>query len=150
MKKSINNPALKSLEFLIGEWQMELSNTSFLPKKSDKIKGFSSFEMIENGGFLVERQGNNLLTWARWVIGIDDSEQHYFVLYFDDRGVSRKYDMNFKDGVWKKWRKAPGFWQRFDGKISKDGKTIKAYWELSTDNGKNWKHDFDLIYKRTK
>lgn len=150
MEKSINNPALKSLEFLIGEWQMELSNTSFLPNKSDKMKGFSTFEVIENGGFLVERQGDTPLTWARWVIGIDDSEQNYFVLYFDDRGVSRKYDMNFKDGVWKKWREAPGFWQRFEGKISKDRKTIKAYWELSTDNGKNWKHDFDLTYKRTK
>ncbi len=150
MKKSIKNPALKSLEILIGEWEMELTNASFLPSKSDKVKGLSTFEAIENGGFLIERQGDIPLPWSRCVIGRDDSDQNYSVLYFDDRGVSRKYEMSFNDNVWKKWRKAPSFWQRFEGKISKNGKTIKAYWELSTDNGKNWKHDFDLTYKRTK
>ena len=150
MKKSINNPALKSLEILIGEWEMELTNASFLPNKSDKIKGLSTFEVIENSGFLVERQGDIPLPWSRWVMGRDDSEQNYSVLYFDDRSVSRKYEMSFNDDVWRKWRSAPGFWQRFEGNISKDGKTIKAYWEVSTDNGKNWKHDFDLTYKRTK
>lgn len=148
MKRSIINPAIKPLEILIGDWEMELTNASFLPKKSDKIKGLTTFEVTENGGFLVERQGDIPLPWSRWVIGRDDSEQNYTVLYFDDRGVSRKYEMNFKNDVWKKWRKATDFWQRFEGKISKDGKTIKAYWELSTDSGKTWKHDFDLTYTR--
>ena len=109
MKKSINNPALKSLEILIGEWEMELTNTSFLPNKSDKIKGLSTFEVTENGGFLVERQGDIPLPWSRWVMGRDDSEQYYSVLYFDDRSVSRKYEMSFNDDVWKKWRSAPRF-----------------------------------------
>ena len=150
MKISINNPAIKTLEVLIGEWEMELSNTSFLPNKSDTVKGLSTFDVSENSGFLVERQGEVPLPWARWIMGRDDSEQNYSVLYFDDRGFSRVYEMSFNDNVWKKWRKAPGFWQRFEGKISNDGNTITAFWQQSADNGQTWKHDFDLTYRRKK
>ncbi len=38
------NPALKPLEGLVGEWEMELSNASFLPRPSDTAKGPVSFE----------------------------------------------------------------------------------------------------------
>jgi hypothetical protein len=148
MVKSIVNPALKSLEVFVGEWETELSNASFLPDKSEPQKGVVSFELIENDGFLVQRQGGPSFPWARWIIGRDESEENYSVLYFDDRGVSRKYEMSLADGIWKIWRNAPGFWQRFKGKVSKDGKTIIAHWELSTDGGKTWDHDFDLNYFR--
>src|ERR1700730_9691905 len=33
------NPALKPLEGLVGEWEMELSNASFLPRSSEPVKG---------------------------------------------------------------------------------------------------------------
>jgi hypothetical protein len=148
MKKSIINPALKPIEVLIGKWEVELSNASFLSNKLDKLKMTATFELLENGNFIIQRQGETPLPWSKWIISRDDSEQNYFMLYFDDRGVSRRYEMSFKDSVWKIWRQAPGFWQRFEGKISNDGKTITAYWEKSTNNGKDWEHDFDLTYKR--
>ena len=34
-----SNPALISLEGLVGKWEMELSQTSFLPDPSDTVKG---------------------------------------------------------------------------------------------------------------
>jgi hypothetical protein len=37
------NPALKSLEVLVGKWEMELSNASFLPRATDTVKGSVSF-----------------------------------------------------------------------------------------------------------
>lgn len=148
MKKSLTNPALKSLEILIGRWEIELTNASFLQNKSDKLNGSATFDLIEKEGFLVMRQGDAPLPWTRWVISRDELEQNYLVAYYDDRGVSRQYEMSFNNGIWKIWREAPGFWQRFEGKISKDGNTITAHWEKSTDNGKNWEYDFDLNYKR--
>ncbi len=55
--------------------------------------------------------------------------------------------MSFKHGFWKMWRNTPEFSQRFEGKISKDGNTIKANWEKSFDSRK-WEHDFAILYKR--
>ena len=51
------------------------------------------------------------------IIGSDDSTQEYFMLYFDERGVSRKYEVTLRDNVWKWWRNVPGFSQRYEGTL---------------------------------
>ena len=57
--------------------------------------------------------------------------------------------MSFDGGVWKIWRQAPGFCQRFAGTFSDDGESIRAAWEKSPD-GSGWEHDFDLFYRKVK
>jgi hypothetical protein len=86
---------------------------------------------------------------AIWLIGRDESTPNYSVLYYDNRKVSRVYEMSFSDGAWKMWRNSPGFSQRFEGKFSKDGNTITARWEKSSD-GSTWEHDFDVVYTRAR
>lgn len=143
------NPALASLEGLVGEWEMELSNASFLPRPSDTIKGLVSFEWVQDGAFLMMRMGDRPPgpPSARWLISRDESVPDYTVFYYDLRSVSRVYEMSFSEGVWKMWRNAPGFCQRYEGIVSKDGKTITARWEKSGD-GAQWEHDFDVTYTR--
>ena len=82
------------------------------------------------------RQGmkGNGMPWATWLIGRDEDSSDYNILYIDDRRVSRVYQMSFANGVWKIWRNAPKFSQRFTGTINKDGTAIKAAWEDSIDN----------------
>jgi|SRR5579872_1230413 len=141
------NPAIKELEPLIGDWTMELSNASFLPDPSAIIRVTSRFEWIEDGDFLINHQGDKKggEPHATWLISRDESSPDYTAFYFDDRQVSRVYGMSFGKGVWKLWRNAPGFSQRFEGKLSEDGNTLRAFWENSVDD-KLWKHDFDLKY----
>ena len=143
------NPALKPLEVLVGEWEMELSNASFLPDPSDTVKGPVSFEWVQDGAFLVMRMGDKAPgpPAAQWLISRDESAPDHTVLYYDSRGVSRVYEMSFSQGVWKMWRNAPGFCQRYEGTVSKDGKTITARWEKSVD-GTTWEHDFDVTYTK--
>jgi catechol 2,3-dioxygenase-like lactoylglutathione lyase family enzyme len=144
-----HNPALNTLEVLVGEWEMALSNASFLPDPSDTVIGQVSIEWAENGAFLVMYMGTHPKTMpdAIWLIGRDETQPNYSVLYYDARKVSRVYEMSFLDGVWKMWRNAPGFSQRYDGKVSADGDTISADWEISED-GQMWEHDFSITYTR--
>jgi uncharacterized protein YndB with AHSA1/START domain len=144
-----SNPALDPLKVLVGDWNMELSNAAFLPNPSDTVNGNVSFEWVEEGAFLVMRMGDKPPSppQAIWLIGRDESLPDYKVLYFDSRKVSRIYEMSFADGVWKMWRDAPGFSQRFQGSFSDDGNTITAYWEKSFD-GSKWEHDFDVTYTK--
>ena len=128
---------------------MELSNASFLPRPADTVKGLVSFEWALDGAFLVLRMGGKPSgsPEALWLIGRDESTPNYTVLYYDARSVSRVYEMSFSDGAWKMWRTAPGFWQRYEGQLHQDGKTITARWEKSSD-GARWEHDFDLTYTK--
>jgi hypothetical protein len=77
----------------------------------------------------------------------DDSASTYTVLYYDARSVSRVYEMSFSKRVWKMWREAPGFWQRYERTVSKNGKIIPGLWKESAD-GSKWEHDFDVTYTR--
>jgi hypothetical protein len=137
------NPALKQLAVLVGDWEMELSNASFLPNPSDTMKGAVSFAWMAKGAFLCMRMGSNAL----WLISRDEAEADYKVFYYDARKVSRIYEMTFSDRVWKMWRNSPTFSQRYEGKMSDDGQSITARWEKS-DDGNLWEHDFNVTYTR--
>jgi hypothetical protein len=139
------NATLKDLEALVGEWDIEI----VLPADPPTImRGRVTFEWLEGGAFLVMRE----VEWSgpSGSVAVIDrvvAAETYAMLYFDARGVSRVYEMSVGDGVWKQWRSAPGFSQRFTGAFSDDGSTIAARWEHSSD-GSHWNHDFDLTYTR--
>lgn len=143
---SIPNPALKPFGVLVGEWST-VGTHPLVPGKT--FHGRTAFEWIEGGAFLVmhseiqERDIPNGLA----IFGSDDSTGEYFMLYFDERGVSRKYDVSLSDNVWKWWRNAPGFSQRFTGRIADDHRTIEGTGELSKD-GETWEGDLSLTYTR--
>jgi hypothetical protein len=147
-KRSPANPALKPLEPLIGAWRSEIrwsKATHKLVAGPALVRGRVRFAWLEDGHFLVQHMGEA----ARWVIGRDDTSKLYGVLYADSRGVSRLYEMSLKNRVWKMWRHARGFHQRFTGRFSRDRRTIVASWKRSVD-GTRWHHDFDVTYTKVR
>ena len=143
--------ALSPLEVLFGRWDVQIR---WSPKTHEMVGGpitvhaSAQFDWIEDGHFLIQRQGaNGGPSEARLLMGGDDTSGEFSVLYGDGRGVSRVYQMSFGDRVWRMWRNAPGFNQRFEGRLSTDGRTIEAHWEKST-TGDTWEHDFDLTYTK--
>ncbi len=142
------NPAFKSLDVFVGEWNVTLTLPMNPPFKATVR---ASFEWLEDESYLMYRLGDKAAgpPYSVCVIGRDDSVDTYTMLYFDDRGVSRVYQMSLEGREWRQWRQAPGFSQRFSGTFSDDGNTITAKWEKSSD-GVSWEHDFDLTYPRLK
>jgi hypothetical protein len=149
MSDELRNPALADLRFLVGQWAMSLSEASFLADPSEVLTGRVEFEAAESGTLLVMRQvpdptGPPL---ASWVIGRDGARSGYTVLYTDDRGVSRVYEMTMKGDDWRIWRDDPDFSQRFEATISPDRQSIAGRWEKRP-AGSEWEHDFDVVYSR--
>lgn len=135
------NPALEPLEPLVGEWTIRV------PQFGDG-EARATVEWLEGGAFLrIHSDPPDPAPTATQLVGRDDSSDDYTVLYYDSRGVSRIYQMTFDGVLWKIWRHAPGFDQRFSGTLSDDGRTVHAAWEKSLDNA-TWEHDFDLIYTK--
>ena len=149
MTVDLTTPSLADLGFLIGEWDMAISGTSFLPDPDQVVHGRLEFLATEDGRFLIMRQGVEPSgpPAASWVIGRDDSKGEYTVLYADGRGVSRIYEMDLTRDSWQLWRNNPEFSQRFKADIRADGNLIEGRWEKRESNGV-WEHDFNVTYTR--
>ncbi len=147
-KAQIPNPALEPLSVLIGEWK-SVGTHFALPGIS--LHGRSSFKWIEGGAFLlwdseVYYEG---IPVGIAIIGSDDVTGKYYMLYFDERKVSRKYDVSIGENTIKYWRNEPNFSQRYTWNIADGGDTIIGKGELSTD-GSVWEPDLNLTYTRVK
>jgi hypothetical protein len=150
-QRSQLNPALERLDVLVGDWNIEITSTSFDPDPSAVVHGRASFHWLEDRAFLRERFEIEDSKFPRGIaiIGPDDSADTYCILYFDSRGVSRIYPVSLQDNAWKMWRDFPGFSQRFIGIFEDNRNRISARWEKPSD-GSNWEHDVDITYTRSK
>ena len=142
----MQNPSLSRLEALVGEWSITGTHPLF---PGAALNGSAMFEWLDGGSFLVMHSAfpKPGPPSAVAVFGHDDSFEKDIMLYFDDRGVSRVYEVSFGEGVWKMNRNAPGFFQRFTGTFSDNDKTITGLWELSDDNVA-WKRDLEVTYRK--
>jgi len=151
----LSDTAGNPLEQLIGTWTFEARRTdgSFLGR------GRTSFQWIEHGRFVLQRaddepDSDTAPEWAEHspmpvttILGFDDSTDEQASLYTDARGVFRIYRMQLTDTAWTMWRDAPGFNQRFTADLADGGDTIRGQWQTSED-GREWIPDFDLVYSR--
>jgi hypothetical protein len=141
----VRNAALEKLEGLVGEWKLTMTNAWFL--ESLDIKGEGSATIRWLGEAFIEMQAalGEGGSW-HWVIGRNDPREQLVMLYHDERGVLRVFDMTFGDGEWTLEREDPDFHQRFIATVAMD--RIDGRWEASEDAGKSWRKDFDLIFER--
>jgi hypothetical protein len=138
--------SLKQFDVLIGEW----TTVGTHPMLSAAVHGHSSFEWLREGALLVWHfdweQGKEIPS-AFSIIGHDDAVEACSMLYTDERGVARIYQMTLAGGVWKMWRESAGFSQRMTGTFSDDGNTITVQGEMSRD-GSTWEGDLNVTYTR--
>lgn len=141
------NEALGRLERLIGEWKLEAIGPD---GQSWPGKAKATVEWHSSGAHVVHRSEVDIPEAPNSVsiMGCDDTNGTYFQLYSDDRGVCRVYEMNLTDTEWTLSRAGAPMAQRFTATFEDDD-TIHGRWELAED-GENFRHDFDLIYRRIK
>ncbi len=138
--------SLKQFDVLVGEWTMVGTH----PDLPSAVHGHSSFEWLREGALLTwhfDWERSQGIPSAFSVIGHDDAVEPCSMLYTDERGVARIYQMSLAGGVWKMWRESPEFSQRMTGTFSDDGNTITWHGELSRD-GSNWEQDLNVTYTR--
>jgi len=141
------NAATEVLEPLIGVWDT-VGSHGLIPGKT--LHGRTSFAWDESGWFL--RMSSSIredvgIPAGVAMIGSDDQLGTYVMIYYDQRGVSRLYQVSMQGDVLRWWREAPELSQRYSLTISRDGRTMAGKGELSKD-GSTWEKDLDLTYTR--
>ena len=142
---SPGDDSLAPLHALVGSWRIEATHPAF---PTTIVGGQADFEWLEGQRFLLQRSRTDHPEFPGSLIVFGDFEDALAMHYFDSRGVYRVYGVSFSDGVWRMWRNAPGFSQRFAGTFSENGDTIDGLWELSRDDA-TWDDDLKISFHRT-
>jgi hypothetical protein len=104
MDEPITNEAAKpnlkveSLSVLVGAWA---TNGTHPLVPDVTFHGRTSFEWIEGGACLVMRSriDEPEIPSGIAIFGTDDTTDECSMLYFDERGVSRRYDVTVREAV---------------------------------------------------
>lgn len=142
----IPNPALRPLERLLGQWQTTGTHP-YLP--GTVLHGRTSFAWHEGGAFVIMRSevDEPEIPSGVAIFGSDDQAGTFFMLYFDERGVSRKYDLTLTEQGLTWQRDDPTFAQRSTLTIDETGNRMVNRGELRKDGG-NWEDDLSLTFTR--
>jgi hypothetical protein len=81
------------------------------------------------------------------LIASDDVAKEFFMLHFDERGISRKYDVTITENGLTWTRNNPEFSQRFVLTMEENGKNMVGKGEMCSKGGA-WEDDIQLTYER--
>jgi hypothetical protein len=154
-------PALEQLSWLVGTWTTEATHPA---SPGLVVHGTAEMSWLEGERFVIHRARTDHPQFpdSISILGIMDRDRaeddgstspalapptRLCMHYFDSRGVFRVYDMSIGDGVWRLWRNAPRFSQRFTGTLAGNGDTIDGRWELCQDDI-SWESDLQITYRR--
>jgi hypothetical protein len=142
----IPNPALKPLAFLIGEWRTTGSHP-LVPGKS--LSGRTSFAWHEGGAFLIMRSQVDEPQFpdGMAIIGSDDVAGAFALIYFDERGTSRLFEVSVGDRTVTWRRDNPEFSQSVTITAGEDGATLVSKGRMS-EKGGPWTDDLSQVFER--
>ena len=142
----IPNPALEPLGFLVGTWRTQgwhpmVPGTTF--------HGRTSFAWHQGGAFLIMHSeiDEAEIPSGVAIFASDDLNRRLLMSYFDERGVSRLYEVEAGD------RRVT--WRRDNPKLSQtmtliadpSGDRLEGQGRMAEDGGA-WKDDLQLTYER--
>jgi hypothetical protein len=141
------NPAIEDAAWLVGGWRVELINAEFV-EEGERLAGTMTGTWLGGRAFIVLRtvfEGGPPASVQ--VIGRDEKTLVCETLYCDERGVSRIYTTTVASNLWRLERLGP-FTQRFEATVDDERQHVRGHWWKSNDWGRNWEHDFELLYTR--
>jgi hypothetical protein len=140
------NPALEPLTPLLGNWRTTGTHP-LVPEKT--FHGRTSFAWHQGGAFVLMHSeiDEPEIPSGVAVIGSDDVAGTFTMIYFDERGISRRYTVEVGDGEVSWHRDETGFAQRMVVTIASDGSRLDAKGTMSHEGGP-WEDDLQLTYER--
>ena len=141
------NPMLEAISPFLGTWNT-VGTHPLVPGTT--FHGRTSFAWIEGGAFLMMRTEIDEpgIPSGISIFGTDDETGECSMLYFDERGVSRRYEVLLRDRAFDWSRNTPDFSQRFSATLSADGRSIVVRGEMSRQSGE-WEPDLELTCTRS-
>jgi hypothetical protein len=134
-------------EVFVGNWTLTITNQWWLDDPTTVTSGTATCDWLGDSFIRLQAEFDGEPTWD-FVFGRSDARGEFVALYHDERGVQRVFDVTLEDGIWTMSRTDPDFHQRLLGRV--EGDRMVGQTDMSEDQGKTWRKDFDLIFERTR
>jgi len=129
----------------MGDWVVTITNMWWLEDPTTVTTGSAKCEWLGDSFIRFEVEFDGEPTWE-FMFGRSDAKDQFVVLYSDERGVQRVFELTIDDDTWMMSRADPDFHQRLLGRI--EGNRMIGQTDASEDKGTTWRKDFDLIFER--
>ena len=145
-KAKIPNPQLKFFERIVGEWSTAGVHP-MLP--GETVHGRVSFAWQDGGAFLVWRSevDDPRFPDGIAIVGSDDEAGTVFLSYFDERGISRKYDITLGENGFAMERRDSKFTQRMTFTLEAGDTRMVSRGQMSREGGA-WEDDLSQTFER--
>ena len=143
-KAAIKNPALAAVSSLIGEWDTTGSHPYF---PGVALHGHTTFEWLEGGAFLIMHNSVYHPDFPDGIALFGSDKETLYMLYFDERGISRKFDVTTNNNAISWVRNDADFSQRLTITVQDDKNSMESVGEMSQ-QGKPWEKDLSQKFAR--
>lgn len=133
-------------EIFLGVWVLTIANQWWLDDPAAVTSGTAKCEWLGDSFIRMQAEFDGEPTWE-FVFGRNDARDQFIVLYHDERGVLRVFELTLEDDSWMMSRSDPDFHQRLLGRVEGDRMIGQA--DASDDQGATWRKDFDLSFERS-
>ena len=140
-----NTEIQRVADIFLGEWVLTITNQWWLEDPATVTSGTAKCEWLGDGFIRLQAEFEGDPTWD-FVFGRSDARDQFVVLYHDELGVLRVFELTLDDGTWMMSRTDPDFHQRLVGRVEANRMVGRA--DASDDRGATWRKNFDLVFER--
>jgi hypothetical protein len=146
LEAEISNPALSGFQFLLGTWRTEGTHPRV---PGTTFHGRAVFAWGLGGAFLFMHSevDEPEVPSGVAIFGSDDAAGPWSMIYFDERGISRRYAVTVGNDEITCERDDPAFSQTITFRAAPGGDTLTSGGRMRT-NGGPWEEDLTLTYRR--
>jgi hypothetical protein len=130
---------MSALHRLLGTWEFTMHHTAM----SEPITGRQRYERVLDGAFVLQQWTYDHPDFPDAMALLSEDRYHYF----DVRGITRVFDLDFDDSGWSMIRLDEDFSQRHTARF-RGPDVIESTGEMSHDTGVTWQPEFEMSYQR--
>ena len=142
-----NTELQRVADVFVGDWALTITNQWWLDDPTTITTGTATGEWLGDSFIRLHAEFDGTPTW-QFVFGRNDARDEFVVLYHDERGVLRVFDLTIDGSSWTMSRSDPDFQQRLLARV--EGDRMVGQTDASEDEGTTWRKDFDLIFERVR
>jgi hypothetical protein len=130
---------MSALDRLLGTWKVTMHHSAM----SEPITGRQRYERVLDGAFVLQQWTYDHPDFPDAMALLSEDRYHYF----DVRGITRVFDLDFDEGGWSMIHLEEDFSQRHTARF-RGPDAIESTGEMSYDTGVTWQPLFEMSYQR--